>query len=229
MPTLLGAAVGEETSTAQLLNILRVLSVRGQNDDLAQIEAWAAKEVDGYEDEDELPGHRVWQLEVRATLHNPMQGVASNVLLPPTILGEKWEEITTYFCRTGVTTIERSLGWTQERGTQGGMLAVEHPHLLQLLQQAEGVIWNCLDAEARFSSAHLLDVVETARARVRSFALECERSGLLIEIGDVLEGEAKNRKEGIWSARGLEIAGKVAVATLVESAKAGVQQIFKGQ
>ena len=96
-------------------------------------------------------------------------------------------------------------------------MAVEHPHLSQLLQQAEGVLWNCLDAEARFSSGHLLGVVDTARARVRSFALECERSGLLIEIDDVLEGEAKNRQDGIWSAKGLEIAGKVAVATLVEA------------
>ena len=108
-------------------------------------------------------------------------------------------------------------------------MAVEHPHLPQLLQQAEGVVWNCLDAQARFASGHLLGVVETARARVRSFALECERSGLLIEIDDVLEGMARNRKDGIWSARGLEIARKVAVATLVESAKAGVQQILKGQ
>ena len=193
------------------------------------MEAWAAKEVDGYENEDELPEHRVWQLEVRATLYNPVQRIASDVTLPPTILGEKWREITTYYCRTGVTTIERSLGWTQDTGEQGGMLAVEHPHLVQLVEQAEGVVWNCLNAEARFGSGHLLGVVETARARVRSFALECERSGLVIEIDDVLEGEVKNRKEGIWSARGLEVAAKVAVTTLVEMTKAGVQQIFKGK
>ena len=50
-------------STAQLLNIVRVLSVRSQTDELAQMETWAAKEVDGYEDGDELPEHRVWQLK----------------------------------------------------------------------------------------------------------------------------------------------------------------------
>ena len=226
MRTLLGAAVEEEMSTAQLLHIMRVLSVRSQNRELAKMEGWAAKEADGYEDEDELPEHRVWQLEVRVTLHNPMQGVASNVLLPPVMLGDKWKEITTYRCTTGITTIERSLGGIQERGRQGEMMAVEHPHLPQLVQQAQGVLWNCLDAQARFSSGHLLGVVDAARAKVRSFALECERSGLPIQIDDVLEGEAKNRKEGIWSMKGLEIAAKVAVATLVEGAKLSVQHLL---
>ena len=219
----------EEMSTAQLLHIMRVLSVRSHNIELAKMEPWATKEADGYEDRDELPEHRVWQLEVRATLHNPMQGVMSNVMLPPAALGDKWKEITTYRCTTGITTIERSLGWAQERGRQDEMLEVEHPHLPQAVQQAPGVLWNCLEAKARFGSGHLVGVVETARAKVRSFALECERSGLPIQIDDVLEGEPKNRKEGIWSAKGLEIAGRVAVAMLVESAKMGVQKLLKEQ
>ena len=230
MRTLLGAAVEEEMSTAQLLHIMRVLSVRSQSIELAKMEPWATKEADGYEDGEELPDHRVWQLEVRATLYDPRQGLmSSNVMLPPVVLGDKWKEITTYRCTTGITTIERSLGWPQERGRHDEVMEVEHPHLLQAVEQARGVLWNCLEAKARFSSGHLVGVVETARAKVRSFALECERSGLPIQIDDVLEGEAKNRKEGIWSAKGLEIAGRVAVATLVESAKMGVQKLLKEQ
>ena len=229
MRTLLGAAVDEATGTARLLHIMRVMSVRSQNPQLAKVEAWATKEADGYEDNDELPEHRVWQLEVRATLHNPMQGVMSNVMLPPLVLGDKWREITTYRCTTGITTIEKTLGWTQERSRQGEMLEVDHPHLPQAVQQAQGVLWNCLEAKARFSSGHLLGVVETARAKVRSFALECERSGLPIQIDDVLEGDANNSSEGIWSTKGLEIVRKVAVATLVEGAKLGVGHLFKGQ
>ena len=158
-----------------------------------------------------------------------MQGVASNVMLPPAVLGDKWKEITTYRCMTGITTIERSLEGIEGRGRQGEMMEVEHPHLPQAVQQAQGVLWNCLEAKARFSSGHLVSVVEAARAKIRNFALECERSGLPIQIEDVLEGKANNGSNGIWSAKGIEIAGRVAVATLVESAKLGVQMLFKGE
>ena len=227
MTTLLAAAVGDEISTSRLLHLVRVLAVRSGEDKLKEIETWAEQEAEGYDEGTHLPEHRVWSLEIRVTLHNPMQGVASNVLLPPTVLGEKWKEITTYRCTTGITEIERSLGGMSEREGQGHMLRVEHPHLPQLVQQAEGVLWNCLDARAEFAEGHLSKVVEHARSRVRKFSLECEREGLSIRIVDVLEGEAVGAKDGVWSKFGRETIKRLAMPILLEVAKAQIRRFVE--
>ena len=75
MKSLTDLAENLDISTAQVLTALRIVATRADVEDLAE---WAAKELEGYEPEDELPPHRIWQLSVVATLHNPLGGIVQN-------------------------------------------------------------------------------------------------------------------------------------------------------
>ena len=70
MRSLADMAADLGVSTEQVLTTLRVVASRAGIDELA---AWAAKELEGYGEKDELPTHRRWQLTIVADLYNPCQ------------------------------------------------------------------------------------------------------------------------------------------------------------
>ena len=58
-----------DISTEQVLTALRIVATRAGIHELAE---WAARELEGYGAEDELPAHRSWRLSIVASLHNPV-------------------------------------------------------------------------------------------------------------------------------------------------------------
>ena len=76
MKSLTDLAGNLDASTAQVLTALRIVATRA---DVGEITEWAAKELEGYAEDDELPAHRTWKLTIKANLHNPLQGYLIDV------------------------------------------------------------------------------------------------------------------------------------------------------
>ena len=79
MRSLTDMAADLGVSTEQVLTTLRVVASRAGIDELA---AWAAKELEGYGEKDELPTHRRWQLIIVADLYNPYQAFVPQAHVP---------------------------------------------------------------------------------------------------------------------------------------------------
>ena len=68
-----------DVSTEQVLTVLRIVASRARVTELAD---WAARELEGYKAEDDLPTHRRWHLTIVASLYNPWQGLLKNTAVP---------------------------------------------------------------------------------------------------------------------------------------------------
>ena len=167
-----------ETSTAQVLTALRIVATRAGVQELAE---WAAKEIEGYDNDDELPPHRTWKLSIVATLHNPMQGVVHNAHLGDVAVAENLRErVTTFQCRQGVGDIERTLA-----NSNNGTFGTNQPNLAMLINTGPMAnnAWTCTHASAQFGDAHLQEVVTRARQTALRLCLECEQKGVELQWG----------------------------------------------
>ena len=179
MKSLTDLAGNLDISTEQILTALRIVAARARVEELAE---WAAKELEGYEEEDELPTHRSWPLTIIASLHNPVQGFIQSVHVGDFSIHEQHRErATTYYCRDGVGQIENLLSDDQSQP-----LSVEHPNLAQLINSGPMLCrgWTCTQAAAQFSPMHLRTIVNKARQTALKLCLECENKGVDLQYGD---------------------------------------------
>ena len=160
--------------TEQLLTTLRIVASRAGVDELAD---WAARELEGYGEGDELPAHRRWHLTIMASLHNPIQGFVQNTHVGDLgIAKQHREEATVHYCRDGIGQIEGLLSSNRT----GEQMAVEHPNLARLINEGQmlGEGWTCTHASATFSAVHLKCVVDRTRQTALKFCLHCEAKGV---------------------------------------------------
>ena len=144
MKSLTDMAVDLNISTAQVLTALRIVSARA---DVQEIADWAAKELEGYQENDELPAHRIWKLEIVGSLHNPMQGFLSEVDLGELAIAEKFREnATKFYCRQSIVDIEDSIANSEEDSFR-----VPMPNLATLIN-AGPKIEPCMALHARHSA-----------------------------------------------------------------------------
>ena len=153
MKSLTDLAADLDVSTEQVLVALRVVAYRAGVDDLAE---WAAKELEGYEQEDELPAHRQWKLTIRADLYNPYQAYVPDAEIP---LPKKYREAGIYRCFDGIGRLEGILSGSEP----GQQLGAEHPDLARIVRTALQPGWNCIQARAVFSAQHLKEIVDRSR------------------------------------------------------------------
>ena len=182
MKSLTDLAGNLQISTEQVLTALRIVATRAGADELA---AWAAKELEGYEEDDELPTYRSWRLTIVASLHNPMQGFVQNTHVGDIAIDTRYrEKVTTYYCRDGVGQIEILLS-THGNHDKSQPLRVEHPNLAQLINSGPmlGPGWTCTHASAEFSPMHLQTIVNKARQTALRLCLECENRGVDLQYG----------------------------------------------
>ena len=144
-----------DVSTEQVLIALRVVATRAGVEDLAD---WAAKELEGYSEADQLPTHRCWELTIVASLYNPYQAFVPRAHVP--IAQEYREKATIYHCRDGIGQIESALS----AGRQSEPMGVEHPNLARIVSASLQCPWTCVQATAEFSSLHLKTIVDRATA-----------------------------------------------------------------
>ena len=172
MGSLTDLAADLDVSTEQVLTALRVVATRAGVEELAE---WAAKELEGYTEEDELPTHRRWELTIVANLYNPYQAFVSRAHVP--IAREFREKATIYHCRDGIGQIESALS----AGGSSEPMGVEHPNLAQVVNASIQRPWTCVQANAEFSSLHLKSIVDRARQTALKLCLECEKKGIMLQ------------------------------------------------
>ena len=190
MRSLTDMAADLDVSTEQVLTTLRVVASRAGLEDLAE---WAAKELEGYGDEDELPTHRRWELTIVADLYNPYQAFVPAAHVPITKKYRK--EATTYYCREGVGQLENGL----EDKLGNSVTGVEHPKLAQIVGESLQPGWSCVRARAEFSSMHLSEIVSRSRQTALTFCLECEKKGItLLYYGADDDGDAATEERKSW-------------------------------
>lgn len=179
MKSLTDLAGNLDASTAQVLTALRIVATRA---DIEEIVEWTAKELEGYREEDELPAHRTWRLTIKANLHNPLQGVMSDVHVGDFAIGEQYREgATTFSCRDGVWQIEDMLSNQDDQ-----QFGAQIPNLALLINRGPMLSdgWTCTHATAVFSPVHLTTIVNKARQTALGFCLECEKEGVDLRWGD---------------------------------------------
>ena len=194
MKSLTDLAGDLDISTEQVLTALRIVATRAGVEDLA---GWAAKELEGYEEDDELPAHRSWGLTILASLHNPMQGFIQSTHVGDFAIDKQHREtVTTYHCRDGVGQIENLLS-AQSSEDKGQPLSVEHPNLAQLINRGPMLRrggWTCTHAAAQFSPMHLSTIVNKARQTALRLCLECENRGVDLQYGETDSTTPQERK-----------------------------------
>ena len=172
MRSLTDLAGNLDVSVEQVLIALRIVATRAGVDELAE---WAARELEGYGENDELPAYRTWELTIFASLHNPWQGFISRVQVP--IKEEFRETATIYHCRSGIGELERGLVGTDDLAA---VTTVEHPKLAQIVGASLRHPWTCVQATAEFSPLHLKTIVDRARQTALKLCLECEKNGVTL-------------------------------------------------
>ena len=191
MRSLTDMAADLGVSTEQVLTTLRVVASRAGIDELA---AWAAKELEGYGEKDELPTHRRWQLTIVADLYNPYQAFVPQAHVP---IAEKYRRTaTTYCCREGVGQLEDGLGDKLGNSVTG----VEHPNLAEIVGASLQLGWTCVRAHAEFSSMHLREIVNRSRQTALTFCLECEKKGITLQYyGADDDSRTASEERKTWS------------------------------
>lgn len=180
MKSLTDLAGNLDAPTAQVLTALRILATRA---DVTELIEWTEKELEGYQDGDKLPSHRIWKLAIKANLYNPFQASMKAVHVGDFAIDKKFrEDMTTYYCRDGIWQLEQLLSHREDK-----KFGVEHPNLAQLINASKNGLgdgWTCTHATAEFSPMHLMNVVTQARQTALKFCLECEQKGIDLRWGD---------------------------------------------
>ena len=189
MKSLTDLAADLDVSTEQVLIALQVVATRAGVEDLAD---WAAKELEGYAEEEELPKHRRWELTIVANLYNPYQAFVSRAHVP--IARDYREKATIYHCREGIGQIESALS----AGRQNEPMGVEHPNLARIVNASLEYPWTCVQAGAEFSSLHLKTIVDRARHSALKLCLECERKGTVLEYYGGGDDDGTPRERKAW-------------------------------
>lgn len=189
MKSLTDLAGNLDSSTAQVLTALRIVANRA---DVGKLIEWTEKELEGYQEGDELPSHRIWKLTIKANLHNPVQGYMENVHVGDSAIDKKHrEKVTTYHCVDGIWQLEEMLSHRESE-----IFGTEHPNLAQIINSSRTIIgdgWTCTHATAEFSSMHLKNIINHARQTALKFCLECEKKGIDLRWGEDDNADSENR------------------------------------
>lgn len=179
MKSLTDMAGNLDMSAAQVLTALRIVATRAGIDEIAE---WAAKELEGYHEEDELPAHRTWRLSIKANLVSPIRDIMKDVPLGDFAIEEKHRaNATSFHCRDGVWQIEQMLS-----GEVTEKFGAVIPNLMMLINKGPLLNggWTCTHATAEFSPIHLTTIVNKARQTALGLCLECEKQGIELRWGE---------------------------------------------
>ena len=185
MRSLTDLAADLDVSTEQVLVALRVVAYRAGVDELAE---WAAKELEGYHKDEELPPYRQWRLTIHADVYNPYQAFVPDAEIP---LPEKFRKATIYRCYDGVGRLERLLADDTD-----GQMGVENPDLSRIVSASLHPGWTCVRARAIFASGHLKEIVDRTRQTALKFCLECEKKGIVLHFhsgGEEVKADSQQR------------------------------------
>lgn len=165
------AAIDATVPISTLLRRCAVLAARLNNDELR---TWVFKELNGYDNADDLPDYRVLGAHATGHLAGPFNSGYQNITIPPMVLpewGRRYAEEVRF--TQPIATIE-------DLGKGEGVVSCQWPgNLLAYMQTKEGnkfanglVLYAAWQTVAK---ASVVGIVDTVRNRVLEFALRLEQ------------------------------------------------------
>lgn len=158
------SAVDANSDLGTLLRKCKLLAARLGSKPL---EDWLLWESNGYPDSVSVPEYRIWSLDVMGHFVGPFGSGLRNAPIPIACLPEEVREsYQRYECRQSIASIEATLAAKSE-----GAVQVSTGDLALVLGQNVYQHQNCLQAWAKFSTNHLVELVNSVRNRILDFAL----------------------------------------------------------
>jgi hypothetical protein len=157
-------AIDSKSDLGSLLRKCKLLAARLGS---RPLEDWLLWESNGYPDDVEVPGYRIWPLEVKGHFTGPFGSGLRNVPIPHISLPEKTRHAyQNYKCRQSIASIEAMLNKSEK-----GSLRVSTGDLAVALGTEVYQNQNCLQAWAEFGLNNLIELLNTVRNRILDFAL----------------------------------------------------------
>lgn len=158
------AAVDGKSDLGTLLRKCKLLAARLGSQPL---EDWLLWESNGYPGTVPVPEYRIWPLQVTGHFSGPFGSGLRNAPIPSVCLPEKVREsYQRYECRLSIANVEDTLAHSKS-----GTVQVSTGDLALVLGTKVYQHQNCLQAWAHFSTANLVELVNTVRNRILDFSL----------------------------------------------------------
>lgn len=158
------AAVDASSDLGTLLRKCKLLAAHLGSQ---QLEDWLLWESNGYPEDVPVPGYRVWPLQLKGHFVGPFGSGLRNAPIPVALLPENarksYEE---YDCRFSIANVEFVL-----EKNESGMIQVVTGDLSLALGENVYQHQNCVQCWAEFSTAHLVELLNTVRNRLLDFSL----------------------------------------------------------
>jgi hypothetical protein len=157
------AAVDSKADLSTLLRKCKLLAARLGS---RALEDWVIWESNGYPEGVDVPGYRVWPLEVKGHFSGPFGSGIRNAPIPRAVLPKSARDAyERYECRQSVASIEAVLNASK------GPVHVSTGDLALVLGTKVYQGQNCVQAWAEFSAGNLVELLNAVRNRVLDFSL----------------------------------------------------------
>lgn len=172
---IIDAAVSSDSSVDEILRRCKVVAAQLGNEPL---EKWLLWESNGYPQEAELPGYRVWPLLVKGNFMNLAYRVTAWTIPPGAMPNELGNGNPMHRSNDSVSAIEYMLA-----STESAMISIDLGNLALLLGDNVILGMNCTAAWGEFHRARYAEVLNSVRNRVLDFALALSK-----EVPEAHEG-----------------------------------------
>jgi len=157
-------AVDASKDLSTLLRKCKLLAARLGSQ---QLEDWLLWESNGYPDDVRVPEYRVWPLRVKGHFSGSFGSGIKNAPIPTVLLPkEVRESYERYECQLSIAVVESAL-----RKNKSGAIQVSTGDLALVLGTNVYEHQNCVQAWAEFSTANLVELLNSVRNRLLDFTL----------------------------------------------------------
>src|SRR5712691_12636993 len=164
---IIDCAVDNKEPVSVLLRKCLVLAYQLKN---ARLKSWVEKELDGYNEDDEVPEYRQTGAQAKGTFFGPWQSAIYEQPLPPSVLKKEHR----HFAST-VKLMQPIAAYDLDRDekTGKGKFIIEWPPDLTVLYQGKFIQGYALNrAWQEIPLSVIVSLIDTIRNRVIRFALE---------------------------------------------------------
>ncbi len=175
------AAVGTKEPITNLLRRCKILAARLSSAEFAR---WVDLELNGYDHKDGLPSYRVLPVRSLGHFSGPFGSGLKNAPIPSVCIPEKYREVvTTAYAMQAISAYEDLL-----RKPDAGSFEAPWPaDVTALFGQKIYQNMNCISAWQEIPRGAIVELLDTVRNRILSFALDIEK--LSPNAGESVSGD----------------------------------------
>lgn len=157
-------AIDASSDLGTLLRKCKLLAARLGSQPL---EDWLLWESNGYPGDVDVPGYRIWPLEVKGHFVGPFGSETRNAPIPNACLPKEVRKLyERYECRQSIASIEALLESSKKGIVQASTGDLAFALSTNVIQDQ-----NCVQAWAEFSNGRLVELVNSVRNRLLDFVL----------------------------------------------------------